>query len=135
MTVTELLLKADTKKVDEYREGTFESKMLARALGKEGTVEIKIREIPAKKHAQYMDGTVDQNNNYDMPKLYESSNKICAAGVVDPDLKSKDLQEHFGCSLAIDLAEKLFRSEMFKISTAIQALSDMADADEEKIKN
>lgn len=135
MTVTEMLLKADTKKANEYNEGTFESKMMARALGKDEPITIKIKEIPPKKLAEYMDGTVGNGNEMDMPKLYEASKKIVVAGVVDPDLKSKDLQEHFGCKLAVDLAEKLFRSEIYKLSTAVQALSDVADVDEDEVKN
>lgn len=134
MTITEMCLKADTKKASEYREGTFESKTMARVLGKEGTVEIKIKEISPKRLAEYMDGTVSEGGA-NMLKLYEASKKIVVEGVVDPDLKNTELQKHFGCSLGIDLAEKFFRTEIYKISTAIQNLSDMSDVDEDDIKN
>lgn len=135
MTVTEMLLKADAKKVEEMKEGTFKSEMLARALGKEGTVEIKIREIPPKKLAEYMDGAVTQGDDLPLPTLFESSKKIVLAGVVDPDLKDSNLKDHFGCKMAIDLVEKLFRNEVYAISEAIQKLSETAGTTEEDIKN
>ena len=134
MTVTEMLLKADTKKVDELNEGTFEAAALARALGKPGKITIKIREIPARKMSEYIDGTVG-SETYNTAKMFEASKKIVLAGVVDPDLKNKELQEYFGCRLGIDLVEKIFRNEVYAISEAIQNLSAFNDADDEEIKN
>ena len=134
MTVTEMLLKADTKKVEELNEGTFESAALAQALGKPGKIAIKIREIPARKMSEYIDGTVG-SETYNTAKMFEASKKIVLAGVVDPDLKNKELQEYFGCRLGIDLVEKIFRNEVYAISEAIQNLSAFNDADDEEIKN
>ena len=134
MTVTEMLLKADTKKVDELNEGTFDSAALARALGKPGKITIKIREIPARKMSEYIDGTVG-SETYNTAKMFEASKKIVLAGVIDPDLKNKELQEYFGCHLGIDLVEKIFKNEVYAISEAIQNLSAFNDADDEEIKN
>lgn len=135
MTVTEMLLKADTKKVSELAEGTYKSKMLARALGKKEAVEIKIREVSAKQLNEYLDGVVNTKGSVDLVKGYEAGKKILVAGVVDPDLKDKELQKYFGCALGVDLAEKLFRSEVLDISTAIQNLSEVEGVDEDEIKN
>ena len=134
MTIAEQLLKADAKKADELATGTYESKKLARILGKSGTVTIKIKELPTKRLAEYLDGTT-KNGDYIFPKLLEASNKIVLAGVTDPSLKDKDLQEHFGCKLGIDLVEKLFGNEVIDISNAIQSLSGISDVDEDEIKN
>ena len=134
MTIAEELLKADAKKADELATGTYESKRLARILGKSGTVTIQIKEIPTKRLAEYLDGT-QKNGDYNFPKLLEASNKIVLAGVTEPSLKDKDLQEHFGCKLGIDLVEKLFGNEVIEISNAIQSLSGIADVDEDEIKN
>ncbi len=135
MTITEKLLKADTKKVSELLEGTYESKALARALGEKDPVEIKIREVQAKLLNEYLDGVVDTKGNVNLAKGYEAGKKILVAGLVDPDLKDKELQKYFGCALGVDLAEKLFKNEVLDISTAIQNLSDVETVDEEEIKN
>jgi hypothetical protein len=57
--------------------------------------------------------------------------------VVNPPLKDKELQDHFGCKMAIDLAEKLFKSEVTDIAAAILDLGKIGDVktDEEEIKN
>ena len=134
MSLTEELLKADTKKVEELATGTFESKKLAYALGKKGTVTIKIKEVPTRRIAEILDGTT-KNGDYILPKLYEASKKIVLHGVIDPNLKDDELQAHFGCKLGIDLVEKLFGNEVIEISNAIQSLSGIADADEDEVKN
>lgn len=135
MSLTEQLLKADRKNVDELKEGTFESKALARALGKEGTVTIKIREVPARKLNECLDGVVDMNGNLNLAKSYEAAKKIIVLGCVDPDMKDKNLQEYFGCRMGVDLAEKLFKNEAQEVMNAIRDLSELSDVDEEDIKN
>jgi hypothetical protein len=62
---------------------------------------------------------------------------VIVAGVIDPPLKDKDLQEKFGCKMAIDLAEKLFKDEVNTLSTAIANLGTVGDEvlDEDEIKN
>jgi hypothetical protein len=135
MSLTDELLKADTKKINELKEGVYESKMLAQAIGKEGTVKVKIREIPTRRLVELMDGTISNSSEVHMLKMYEASKKVVLAGVVDPDLKDKDLQAHFGCNMGIDLVEVLFKGEVMDLSNAIQSLSSLAEASEEDIKN
>lgn len=135
MSLTDELLKADTKKINELKEGIYESKMLAQAIGKEGTVKVKIREIPTRRLVELMDGTISNSSEVHMLKMYEASKKVVLAGVVDPDLKDKDLQAHFGCNMGIDLVEVLFKGEVMDLSNAIQSLSSLAEASEEDIKN
>lgn len=49
-----------------------------------------------------------------MQKFNDSSE-----GVINPDLKSKELQEHFGAINASDLAKILFKTEVPEIATEI----------------
>lgn len=131
MSLVSELLKADAKKADELRTGTFKSKQLARFFGKDEPIDITIRELPARRLARLTDNADDNE------KSYEANLKILVEGVVDPDLKNDDLKEHFGCKMAIDLAEKLFKLEATQISTAIVELSGMGsnNDDEDIIKN
>ena len=135
MSVTEMLLKADAKKVNELATGTFKSKALAKALGKKGEITIKIREVPARQMNEYLNGMVDTQGNFDLSKAYEAGKKMIVAGVVDPDMKDNALKEHFNCPLAVDLAEKLFKNEVIDLMNAIRELSDIESVSEEDIKN
>lgn len=135
--LVERLMKADTKNVDQKITGTFKSKMLARALGESEPVEITIQEISARRQGEMSQTAVDNNGNVDYGKAYDAQLKMIVAGVIDPPLKDKELQEHFGCKMAIDLAEKLFKNEAGDIAEAIVNLGAVGDVrtDEEEIKN
>lgn len=62
---------------------------------------------------------------------------MCVEGIVEPDLRNKDLQAHFDCKSAKDLCEKLFGMEVAEISDAISLLSasDTKEDHEETVKN
>ena len=64
---------------------------------------------------------------------------MCIEGVMDPDLKDKDLQKHFGVDNAKDLCEKLFGNEINALSDEISRISGVAEADgedtEDEVKN
>lgn len=133
----ERLMKADTKTVEERATGTFKSAMLARVLGEKEPVEIKIQEVSARRQNELMDSALDNKGNIDLGKAYDANIKMCIAGIVDPNLKDKELQEHFGCKMAVDLTEKLFKNEVGAISEAIINLGAVGNVedDEEEIKN
>ena len=61
-----------------------------------------------------------------------------AEAMVEPDLKSKELQEHFSCSTSKDLAIKLFGNELTMLSDEVAKLSGMEESVEEiddEVKN
>ena len=129
-------MKADQAKAREYATGTFKSKRLAKVLGQAEPVEMKIREVDVeviKNIQQYStrrDGSLDRN------KTFDSNLMLVAEGVVDPDLKSPELQKHFNASDAIELAGVLFRFESAFIADEIIKLSNMSRSDiEDTIKN
>ena len=136
MNLYDELLKADQAKAREYATGTFKSKRLAKVLGQAEPVEMKIREVDVeviKNIQQYStrrDGSLDRN------KTFDSNLMLVAEGVVDPDLKSPELQKHFNASDAIELAGVLFRFESAFIADEIIKLSNMSRSDiEDTIKN
>ena len=131
------LLKADAKKADERITGTFKSHSLARLLGDSEPVEVTIQEISGRRQSELLDGTTDADGGVDLPKAYDANLKIIVAGVIDPPLKDKEVQSHFGCHMAIDLADKLFKGEVGELSDAILKLGKVGDVsdDEEEIKN
>jgi len=134
MNLIDKLMKADAAKADERLTGIFKSRQLARILGEKGTVDVEIRELSQRRKNDLISSAVESNGEIDVSKSYDANLKVLVAGVVNPDLKDKDLQEHFGCKMAIDLAEKLFKSEVGDIAAEIFKLGTI-DADEEEIKN
>ena len=136
MNLYDELLKADQAKAREYATGTFKSKRLAKVLGQDEPVEMKIREVDVeviKNIQQYStrrDGSLDRN------KTFDSNLMLVAEGVVDPDLKSPELQKHFNAFDAVELAGVLFRFESAFIADEIIKLSNMSRSDiEDTIKN
>lgn len=139
MNLVDQLLKSDAKKADELLEGIFKSKRLARILGKEEPVDVIIREIPSRRLNDLISYQFNRKGNMDYSKTFDAKLMSCIEGVVQPDLTNKELQEHFGCSTAKDLCERLFGSEVNDISDEIAKLSGVGeggdDDDEEEIKN
>ena len=138
MNLVDELLKADAKAASEMNTGVFKSKRLAKIIGAEcETVEVKIREIKNRRVNDILAYQVDKKGNMDYNKLFDSKLMAITEGVVEPDLRSKELQEHFGCKDARGLAEVLFGNEVTALSDAIYEISGITpDEDvEEEVKN
>ena len=140
MNLVEQLLKADAKKADELETGVFKSHKLAKILGVEAeTVDVQIREIKSRRVNDIVSYQIDKKGNFDYSKSYDAKIMMCIEGVMDPDLKDKDLQKHFGADNAKDLCEKLFGNEITALSDEISRISGVAEADgedtEDKVKN
>ena len=136
MTLVDELLKADAKKADELKTGTYLSERLAHVLGKDEPVEISIKEIASRRLNDILAYQIDAKGNVDFSKSFYARLMVCIEGITNPDLKIKELQAHFGVGTAKELAEKLFGSEVTEISDAISKLSGIvAEDNEEEIKN
>jgi hypothetical protein len=135
MNLVDQLLKADVKKADELETQIFKSKRLAKLIGVEGTVDITIREIKSRRVNDLVAYQVDKKGNMDFSKSFDAKLMMCTEGIVDPDLKDKDLQKHFGCTSAVELCEKIFGGEVNEISDAISVLCGLNTDSEDEIKN
>lgn len=140
MNLVEQLLKADAKKAEELSTGTYKSHKLAKILGVDAeTVEVTFREVKSRRLNDIIAYQVDRKGNFDFARSFDAKLMMCVEGLIDPDLKNKDLQKHFEVDDARSLCEKLFGAEINEISDAISALSGIsteADEDlEEEIKN
>ncbi len=135
MNLVDQLLKADAKKINDLDTGVYKSKKLAKVLGQDEPVEITIREIPSRRLNDIVAFQLDKKGNVDFAKTFETKLMVCLEGIVEPSMRNKDLQEHFGAKSGTDLAEKLFGSEINEISDAISALSGLVGNEEEEIKN
>lgn len=135
MNLVDQLLKADAKKINDLDAGVYLSKKLAKVLGKDEPVEITIREIPSRRLNELVAYQLDKKGNVDFAKTFDTKLMLCLEGIVEPSMRNKDLQEHFGAKTGTDLAEKLFGNEINEISDAISALSGLVGNEEEEVKN
>ena len=137
MNIAEKLLKADVKKAEELETGVFESARLAKILGETEKVPVKIREIKSRRLNDLAMYQVDRKGKIDFSKTYDAKINVCMEGVVEPDLRDKELQAHFNCKSGRELCEKLFESEVATLSDAISELSGITDEEdvEEEVKN
>lgn len=135
MNLVDQLMKADAKKINDLDTGVYLSKKLAKVLGQDEPVEITIREIPSRRLNDIVAYQLDKKGNVDFAKSFDTKLMVCLEGIVEPSMRNKDLQEHFGAKTGTDLAEKLFGSEVNEISDAISALSGLVGNEEEEVKN
>lgn len=140
MNLVDELLKIDSKKTEELETGVFRSKKLAKLLGaKSDTVDVKFSEVKSRRLNDIISYQVDRKGRFDYAKSFDAKLMLCVEGLIDPDLRNKDLQKHFECDNAKELCEKIFGSEINELSDAISALSgieqDEDEEMEEEIKN
>ena len=96
---------------------------------------ITIQEIDAERLMELQTLPLDKAGNYNFQQGYAANLMTVAEGVINPDLKSKELQEHFGAINASDLAKILFKTEVPEIATEIANLSSPDVVDDEELKN
>ena len=96
MNLVDKLLKMDAKKAEELQTGSVESKRLAKLLGVD-KVEVQIREIKSRRVNDIVAYQIDQKGKFDYSKSYDAKLMMCVEGIVEPDLRNKDLQAHFEC--------------------------------------
>lgn len=131
------LMKADKAKAGEMRMGVFKSQKLAELLGETEPVEIKIHELKGRRMNAIQSEQIKGNGEIDFEKAYDAQLRICVEGISEPNLKDKELQEHFECSLATELCEKIFNSEVSLIADEITNLGIQINdkKTEDEIKN
>lgn len=139
MNLVDQLLKIDSKAVEELEGSTYPSVRLGKVLGVEGPVNVKIQEVKSRRLNEIMSLQYDRKGRMDFGKSFDAKLLMCTEGVIEPDLRNKDLQEHFKCATAKDLCEKLFGSEVTDLSNKILELSGISldddDDEEQEVKN
>lgn len=136
MNLVDQLLKADVKKAEELETGVFQSHKLAKILGsEEETVDVTIREVKSRRVNDIVAYQVDRKGRFDYSKTFDAKIMMCIEGIVDPDLRNKDLQKYFGCADAKELAEKLFGNEINELSDAISAISGVQTEEDEDLED
>lgn len=130
MNAVDLLLKMDRGKVKAIPTKEIEVKRLSAIAGQ--PFKVRLQAVPGEKWNDIA-GTV---SGADDAANYKSSKHLLLAGMVDPDLKSHELQEAYGAASPLDLLEKLFLAgEIMNIAAEVTDLSGFGGDPEEKVKN
>ena len=134
MNAVELLMSVDRGKIEALPEKTIELKRLSEMVGE--PYNVTMRAIPARRAVEILSTGADRDGGVDYGKAFDANLLTVAAGLVEPDLKDRSLQKHFGAATPKDLAEKVFTGgEIAQMATIIMQLSGYGTETETEIKN
>ena len=134
MSNIDLLMGLDTEKIAEVPTKELKLKRLSELTGADFIV--KLKAIPAKRFTELVSDIKAKDGSVDMTKAYDANVKIALAGLIDPSMKDKDLQEKFGCSTPGQLIEKIFNgAEIGVMADAVTELSGFSGNVIEDVKN
>ena len=139
-TLASKLLKLDRNKLAEVPTVTIKAKRLSKVMGEDTFVTLKA--LPGDLYMDISERSQEKNGHVSTSKAYDSQALIVAYGCIDPDLKSKELQEYFQAPTAKDLAKVFFPGgELSYLANKIAVLSgflkpeDIGDEPEPENKN
>ena len=139
MSLIDKLLQADASKLTEKPSRTVNIERLSKIL--KTKFDIKLQALDPERYADIQRNAVDITKKGDIKgiNLFDMQVLTLVDGIVEPSMKSKELQEHFKAISPKDLINKLFLSgEIAELYKQINELSgydtDTEDTDEE-IKN
>jgi len=133
MNTVELLMGMGQAKIEEVPTKKLRIKRLSELAGADFIVTVKA--IPAKRFSELVNG-VTEKGRVDTGKAYDANVKVALAGMVDPDMKNKDLMEGWGCSTPGQLIQKIFKGgELAAIADEITDLSGFGGNVIEEVKN
>lgn len=137
MSLVDKLMAIDSGAFAADLTAEFPAKRLSEVLGEPVTIKVK-----ALSGDQYMDITtrlVDKKGNADFSRAYDVNALLVVEGLIEPSLKDKDLQKHFGAATPKELAKILFPGgELSDVAGEITRLSGFTQNDdetEEELKN
>lgn len=135
MNLVEKLLTVDKGEFDKIEKKELDSKQLTKLLGSKAKVTIQA--VPGDIFTPLSASGLDEEGNTDYSVVFDTNAKVAAAGIVEPDLKNKELLKHLGVATPADAAKKIFKGEISKIAVEIAKLSgfDNEETTDKEVKN
>lgn len=132
--VLEKLLRMDAKKITERPTRTYEVKRLSNIMGTPFIV--TLQSIPAELYSDIQNESVEiKKGNVSGVNIQKLQFDTVIAGVKDPNLKDKQLLQHFDALTPVQLVNKLFIpgeiSDMASIVSELCGFTSQKDVDEE----
>lgn len=129
----EMLMKLDRDKMKEVPTAEAPAARLSELLGEKVTV--KVKALSGDQYTELMATSRGKKGTTDISKVFRAQALVVVEGVVEPSLKDKDLQVHFGAASPVELAKILFPGgelvDVFKAIADISGFLDDEDDDEE----
>ncbi|WP_298674600.1 phage tail assembly chaperone [uncultured Megasphaera sp.] len=132
--VLEKLLRMDAKKITERPTRTYEVKRLSNIMGTPFIV--TLQSIPAELYSDIQNESVEiKKGNVSGVNIQKLQFDTVIAGMKDPNLKDKQLLQHFDVLTPVQLVNKLFIpgeiSDMASIVSELCGFTSQKDVDEE----
>lgn len=132
--VLEKLLRMDAKKITERPTRTYEVKRLSSIMGTPFIV--TLQSIPAELYSDIQNESVEiKKGNVSGVNIQKLQFDTVIAGMKDPNLKDKQLLQHFDALTTVQLVNKLFIpgeiSDMASIVSELCGFTSQKDVDEE----
>lgn len=134
MNIVDRLLNVNPEVFKEEEKREIPMKRLSILLGEPFSV--CCRKISGERFTEISSLAVDEDGETDYSRAFDLHVQLALAGMVSPDLKDKQLLEHFHCPTPKDLLVFLFNGgEIAKIADVVTELSGYGDDSDKKIKN
>ena len=137
MSLIDKLMAIDKGKFAEEQTAEMQTKRLSEVLG-EPTI-IKVKALSGDQYTDITTRLVNKKGDADFSKAYDVNALLVVEGVVEPNLKDKELQKHFGAATPKELAKLLFPGgELTDVANKITELSGFSKPDEDvedEVKN
>lgn len=137
MSLTQKLMAIDKGALAKDNTAELQAKRLTELMGE--PVMIKVKALSGDQYTDITTRLVDKKGNADFAKAYDVNALLVVEGTVEPDLKDKELQKHFGAATPKELAKLLFPGgELTDVANKITELSGFSQPDDEvekEIKN
>lgn len=135
MNLVDKLLKSNATALLERETKQVEIKRLSKKMGEPFIVTIGA--IAPDRFTELTATALDKKGNLDYLKSFGANALVVVEGLIEPNLKDKELQAHFNAATPKELAEKLFKGDVGTLSGEIAVLSGFGSEDEEdeEIKN
>lgn len=134
MNITEQLLSSNVSNFTKRKTKVIKSSRLADCLGVKKAVDVTIKEIPYRLYNEIANGQYDEDGRINPDRMVDMAVDLVVEGVAEPDLRNKDLMEHFGVRTPEDLAVLLFDNEIAVIGEKINELCSYEDV-KDRVKN
>ena len=121
-SLMERLMKLDRDKLLEIPTEKVKTCHLSKVAGEE--IEITVKALSGSRYTEIMSSAATRTGGVDMSRVYDTHAMVVVAGCIEPDLKDKELKEHYKAETPKDLAKILFPGgELVNISEKIGELS------------
>lgn len=134
MNLVEKLLATEKGIIEKAQTEEIPSKMLAKLLGEEKPVNVTVKALDGDTFTNLSLSGCDDDGEIILEKSFDTTAKIAAAGLVNPNVKDEALLEHVGAATPAEAVKIIFKGETNRIGMAVRDLSGFGEEDPEEVE-